>query len=149
MSDGPAVIVVDDVQFARSAQPALFSFAQALPSRGPAGPGQPARPGVLGGQTPPGRGIVRAAGGRPGVLADEAAALFALVGLEPSAASDLDRLHALNEGWPAGLGWPRLPCGATPILAEVIDALASTTRAVNDYLLNEVLERLPANWSSS
>ncbi len=141
---GQTVIVVDDAQFARGSQPGLFSFAQALPSRARL---------VLGSRLDPAFSMakLRLDGTvfelRAADLAfspDEAAALFALSGLT-LAAGDLDRLHALNEGWPAGLQLAALALRGAADPRRVIDALASTTRAVNDYLLNEVLERLPVD----
>jgi LuxR family transcriptional regulator, maltose regulon positive regulatory protein len=140
--DGPAAIVIDDVQFAKSAQPTLLSFAQALPAQVRL---------VLGSRVDPAFSLakLRLDGAlfelRAADLAfsrDEAAALFALAGLSIGE-SDLDRLHALNEGWPAGLQLAALALRGNGDPRRVIDALASTSRAVNDYLLNEVLERLP------
>ena len=140
----PVVIVVDDAQFARAAQPGLFSLAQALPSRARL---------VLGSRLDPAFSVakLRLDGAlfelRAADLAfspDEAAALFGLSGLN-LAAGDLDRLHALNEGWPAGLGLAALALRGVDDPSRVIDALASTSRAVSDYLLNEVIERLPAS----
>ena len=142
---GPAVIVVDDAQFARAAQPGLFSLAQALPSRARLVLGSRRRPGVLGGQTPPGRGTVRAARRRPGLLSRRGRGAVRTVGLEPRVpAISIACMPSVRAGRPVW-AWPLWPCGAPLTHGRVIDALASTTRAVSDYLLNEVLERLPAD----
>ena len=139
--DGSAVIVVDDVQLAQPAQGALFSLVRALPSRGRV---------VLGSRRDPAFSVakLRVDGGlfelRAADLAfsrDETTAFFELAGLTIDQ-GDLDRLHVLNEGWPGGLQLAALALRGGGDPKPVIDALASTTKAVNDYLLNEVLDRL-------
>ncbi len=141
--DGPAVIVIDDIQLAKSAQAGLLPLARALPSNARL---------VLGGRLDPVFSVakLRLDGAvlelRAADLAfsrDETAALFALAGLSVGQ-EDLDRLHALNEGWPAGLQLAALALRGGTDPRRVIDALGSTTSALNDYLLNEVLEALPA-----
>lgn len=142
--DGSEVIVVDDVQFARPAQAALFSLIRSLPSQARL---------VLGSRRDPAFSLARLRVDqrlfelRAADLAfsrHETAALFDLAGLS-IADSDLDRLHLLNEGWPGGLQLAILALRGAGDARRVIDALASTTRTVNDYLLNEVLDRLPAD----
>jgi LuxR family maltose regulon positive regulatory protein len=142
--DGSAVIVVDDIQLAQTAQGALFSLVRALPSPGRV---------VLGSRRDPAFSVakLRVDGGlfelRAADLAfsrEETTAFFELAGLTIEQ-RDLDRLHLLNEGWPGGLQLAALALRGGGDPKPVIDALASTTKAVNDYLLNEVLDRLAAD----
>ena len=58
--------------------------------------------------------------------------------------ADVERLHQLTEGWPAGvqLAAIALQRGAG---RDFLAAFASTDRAVSDFLLSEVLASLPAD----
>ena len=95
--------MVDDADLARSAQPVLFSLAQVLPSRARLLLGSRVDPAFSVAKLRLDGGLFQLRAADLAFSADEAAALFALSGLTLGA-GDLDRLHALNEGWPAGLG---------------------------------------------
>ena len=141
----PGAIVIDDIQFARSTQRMLLSLLQALP---------PHVRLILGSRRDPAFSLarLRISGGllelRGEDLAfsqDETAAMFALAGV-PLEAGHLDRLHALTEGWPAGLQLAAMALHHSDDHGRTIDAFASTTRAMSVYLVDEVLEQLSAEF---
>jgi LuxR family transcriptional regulator, maltose regulon positive regulatory protein len=60
---------------------------------------------------------------------------------------DLKRLYGLVEGWPAGTQLAAAALRRSGAPSRVIDALSTSSREVNDYLVNEVLERLGEDFS--
>ena len=56
---------------------------------------------------------------------------------------ELDRLHELTEGWPAGAQLAAIALQRGVGRDDFLDAFASTDRAVSDFLLSEVLASLP------
>ncbi len=58
-------------------------------------------------------------------------------------ADDLVRLHELTEGWPAGAQLAAIALQRGGGVDTFIADLADTDRSVGDFLLNEVLNRLP------
>jgi LuxR family transcriptional regulator, maltose regulon positive regulatory protein len=142
----PGAIVIDDIQFAGSAQRMLPWLLAALP---------PQVRLVLGSRRDPAFSLarLRVSSGLLELRAEdlafspqEAAALLALakVTLE---AGDLGRLHALTEGWPAGLQLAAMALHQSGDHRRAIDAFASTTRAMSVYLVEEVLDQLPAEFA--
>src|SRR5271157_1179591 len=138
----PAAVVIDDAQFAEASQRTLASVARRLPAH--------VRLLVASQHNPVfSTSRLRLAGVitelRAGDLAFtdvEVEQLLELAGLgrEPV---DGRRLRSLTEGWPAGVQMAVLAMRAGGDPREVIDALASTTQEVSDYLANEVMNRLP------
>jgi LuxR family maltose regulon positive regulatory protein len=55
---------------------------------------------------------------------------------------DFERLYGLVEGWPAGCQLAAAALRRSDAPSRVIDALSSSSREVNDYLVNEVLEQV-------
>ena len=139
---GSEVIVVDDVQFAKAAQGPLFSLVQALPSRARFLLGSRRDPAFSLARLRLDQGLFELRAADLAFSRDETTALFELAGLTIEG-GHLDRLHILTEGWPGGLQLAILALRGHGDPRVVIDALMSTTRSVNDYLLNEVLDRLP------
>ena len=60
---------------------------------------------------------------------------------------DLERLYGLVEGWPAGCQLAAAALRRSGAPSRVIDALSSSSREVNDYLVNEVLDQLGEDFS--
>ena len=60
---------------------------------------------------------------------------------------DLDRLYGLVEGWPAGTQLAAAALRRSGAPSRVIDSLSASSREVNDYLVNEVLEQLGEDFS--
>jgi len=139
-----AAVVIDDAQFAEPSQRTLASVARHL------------RAGVrflVASQHNPVFSTARLQ--LAGVIAElragdlaftqaEVAQLLELAGLGRQPI-DGARLGSLTEGWPAGLQMAVLAMRGGGDPGEVLDAFASTTREVSDYLANEVMNRLPAD----
>ena len=58
-------------------------------------------------------------------------------------AADLERLHELTEGWPAGAQMASIALRRGVPCADFLRAFSSTDRAVGDFLLSEVLASTP------
>ena len=58
---------------------------------------------------------------------------------------DVERLHGFVEGWPAGCHLALAALRRSDDPKKVLDVLSQSTRAVNDYLVSEVLERIEAD----
>jgi LuxR family maltose regulon positive regulatory protein len=71
---------------------------------------------------------------------DEAADLFALEGFELSA-DQVDHLHRRTEGWAAGLRLAAMSLDPTD-LEKSISQVTGSDRAIAEYLIGEVLDRL-------
>ncbi len=137
-----AALVIDDAQFAETAQRTLAQVAQRLPGH--------VRFLVASQHNPAfSTSRLRLAGVLTELRADDLAftqveveQLIELAGLgrEPI---DGRRLRSLTEGWPAGLQMAVLAIRAGGDPHEVIDAFALTTHETSDYLANEVMNRLP------
>ena len=137
-----AAVVIDDAQFAEASQRTLANLAHRLPAH--------VRLLVASQHNPVfSTSRLRMAGVitelRAGDLAFtdvEVEQLLELAGLgrEPI---DGRRLRSLTEGWPAGLQMAVLAMRSGGDPDKVIDAIASTTHEVSDYLANEVMNRLP------
>ena len=138
----PASVVIDDAQFAEASQRTLASVAQRLPAHVRllvASQHNPAFP----------TSRLRLAG----VITELRAADLAFTDIEVEQLLELAtlerkpidgrRLRTLTEGWPAGLQMAVLAMRAGGDPREVIEAFASTTKKMSDYLANEVLNRLP------
>lgn len=74
---------------------------------------------------------------------EEAAELFALAGLELSS-EQIASLHARTEGWVAGLRLAALSLQASGDADALVRTFEGDERSVADYLVEEVLERQPA-----
>jgi ATP/maltotriose-dependent transcriptional regulator MalT len=61
---------------------------------------------------------------------------------------DLGRLYGLVEGWPAGSQLAATALRRSGEPSRVIDALSASSREVNDYLVNEVLDILGEDFSN-
>ena len=139
-----AAIVIDDAQFAETSQRALAGVAQRLPAH--------IRLLVASQHNPVfSTSRLQLAGVITELRADDLAftqgeveQLLELAGLGRKPI-DSQRLRALTEGWPAGLQMAVLAMRSSHDPNEVIDAFASTTTEVSDYLANEVMNRLPAD----
>jgi LuxR family maltose regulon positive regulatory protein len=62
----------------------------------------------------------------------------------PLDSQQVERLHALTEGWPAGVQLAALALQRDTTSSRFLDAFASSDRAVADFLVGEVLDRQPA-----
>jgi LuxR family maltose regulon positive regulatory protein len=140
----PFAIVIDDAQYAKSSQRSLVDLAQGLPLNGRM---------VLSSRWDPPFSLsklriddnlfeLRA---RDLVFSqEETVELFRSAQLTIDR-SDVERLHAFVEGWPAGCHLALAALRRSDDQKKVLDVLSRSTRAVNDYLVSEVLERLEAD----
>ena len=140
----PFAIVIDDAHYAKSSQRPLLDLAQRLPVN--------ARM-VLSSRWDPPFSLAKLRvddnlfelRARNLVFSrEETAELFSLAELIIDK-GDVERLHAFVEGWPAGCHLALAALRRSDDPKRVLDVLGQSTRAVNDYLVNEVLERLEAD----
>ena len=140
----PFAIVIDDAQYAKSSQRSLFELAQGLRLNGRM---------VLASRWDPPFSLAKLRVDdnlfelRARNLAfsrEETVALFSLAELTIDK-EDVERLHAFVEGWPAGCQLALAALRRSDEQKKVLDVLSRSTRAVNDYLVSEVLERLEAD----
>ncbi len=144
--EGPAVIVIDDLHLARPTADAMAAFVAALPAGIRL---------VLGSRLPPPLPLsrLRLAGELVELRADdlrfaEAETATVLARHDATlAAADLGRLQALTEGWPAAVQLSATSLRQASDRGAFVDSLASTDRAVSDFLVGEVLGDLPARTS--
>ena len=140
----PFAIVIDDAQYAKSSQRSLHDLTHGLPVN--------ARM-VLSSRWDPPFSLAKLRVDdklfelRARNLAfsrEETVELFSLAGLTIDKV-DIQRLHAFVEGWPAGCHLALAALERSDDKKKVLDVLSQSTRAVNDYLVSEVLERLEAD----
>ena len=138
----PVVVVIDDLHLARPAPGALAGLVDALP---------PNVRLVIGSRHDPPFPLARLrVGGRLLELhgdqlrfgVAETAMLLAANGVDTTA-TELERLHDLIEGWPAGVQLAALSLQRVGDRSGFLDAFATTDRAVTDFLVNEVLDQQP------
>ena len=60
-------------------------------------------------------------------------------------ADEVRRVHELTEGWPAGVQLAAIALQRAVAPDELLDAFATTDRAVEDFLVSEVLATLPSD----
>ena len=140
----PFAIVIDDAQYAKSSQRSLLDLAQGLPVNG--------------------RMVLSSRWDPPFSLAklrvddnlfelrarnltfsrEETVELFSLAELTIDKV-DIERLHTFVEGWPAGCHLAVAALRRSDDQKKVLDVLSQSTRAANDYLVSEILERLEAD----
>jgi LuxR family transcriptional regulator, maltose regulon positive regulatory protein len=139
--DVPGVIVVDDLHLAKPAPVTLSTFVDALPEHFRL---------VFGSRSdlPMSLARFRVHGGLLELRSDDLRFTAAQtaefsrlhdLSLEPS---ELQRLHELTEGWPAGAQLAALSLQRSDDRRQFLDAFARTDRAVGDFLLSEVLDHL-------
>ncbi len=137
----PGVIVVDDLHLAKPAPVMLSAFVDALPNHFRL---------VFGSRSdlPMSLARLRVHGGLLELRSDDlrftssqTAEFSRLHGLslEPN---ELQILHDLTEGWPAGAQLAALALQRSADRSQFLDAFARTDRAVGDFLLSEVLDHL-------
>jgi len=138
----PGVILVDDLHWAAPSRALLTALVDALPDHVRFVAGTRRDP-------PLSLARLRLHGELLELRADdlrftpaESEGFFALHDLGLSE-GDLGRLHDLTEGWPAGEQLAALALRRGSGIDAFIDALASTDRAVGDFLVSEVLAGLP------
>jgi LuxR family maltose regulon positive regulatory protein len=141
-ADQGGVVVVDDLHLARPSRTVLAAFIDALPGHVRF---------VAGTRSDPPLSLARwrLAGELLELRTDdlrfdhaEMAALFALRDL-PMSDDELGRLHELTEGWPAGAQLAMIALRRGVGYDTFVEALATTDRAVGDFLVTEVLDQLP------
>jgi LuxR family transcriptional regulator, maltose regulon positive regulatory protein len=142
---GPVVVVVPD-DFQELTNPAVLDGLATMLGRSPAAlrlvlASREDLPLPLAGLAVAGRPIEVGAG-ELALTADEAAKLLATHGLV-LADADLALVWARTEGWAAGLRLVALSLQDHPDPAGFIAGFAGSSRAVADFLLEEVLGRLP------
>jgi LuxR family maltose regulon positive regulatory protein len=139
--DGRGVIVVDDLHLAEASPEALTAFISALPD--------PFRF-VIGTRSDPPMSLARwrLQGDLVELRRDdlrfsdvEVAAFFGRQDLVLTA-DELSRLHALTEGWPAGVQLAAIALQRRDGHRDFLEAFDRTDRAVSDFLLTEVLADL-------
>ncbi len=137
----PFAIVIDDAQYAKSSQRSLFDIAQGLPLNGCM---------ILAGRWDPPFSLAKLRvddnlfelRARDLVFSrEETVELFSLAELTIDK-GDVEQLHGFVEGWPAGCHLALAALRRSEDPKKVVDVLSQSTRAVNDYLVNEVLERV-------
>ena len=138
----PGVIVVDDLHLALPAPAMLTAFIEALPDgfRFVAGtrsdpPMSLARLRLLG-------ELIEVRSDELRFGSTELKDFFELHEM-PLTGAELQRLHELTEGWPAGAQLAAIALRRGVGRGDFLDAFASTDRAVGDFLLSEVLATLP------
>ncbi len=140
--DGPGVIVVDDLHLARPSPDVLTAFVDALPDHVRL---------VIGSRSdlPISLARFRVQGGLLELRSDDLrfsaahTAEFCRLRELSLDVHETDALHQLTEGWPAGAQLAALALQRSPDRAKFFDDFARTDRAVGDFLLSEVLDKLP------
>lgn len=139
------VLVVDDIHLAKPSPSLFAAFVEAI---------APTTRTVLGGRTPPPIALARrrVSGHLLEIHGEdlrfsevESAGLLALHGVAAKPA-EMARLQAITEGWPAAVQLAALALRRDADRAGFLDALASTERAMADFLVDEVLTDLPDDW---
>ena len=139
--DMRGTIVVDDLHLANPAPAVLTAFIEALPERFRF---------VIGTRSDPALSLARwrLRGGLLEVRGDDLRfsreELAQFLDLQDVAVddADLDHLHALTEGWPAGVQLAAIALQRGVGRDDFLAAFAKTDHAVGDFLLSEVLESL-------
>jgi LuxR family maltose regulon positive regulatory protein len=137
----PQVLVVDDLHLARPSPKVLAAFVAALPvdtrlviaSRLPA-PFATSRARLAG-------ALLELRADDLRFTAEEAAALLQGNDVELEG-DELDLLQQSTEGWPAAIQLAAASLGGSDDRSAFLDALASTDRALTDFLVSEVLDDL-------
>lgn len=140
--DARATVVIDDMHMARPTPRALLSFIQALPDNIRL---------VLGSRVDPPFSVakLRINGEVMEIREDELrfsldeSAQFLAAGAMGVSREELQRLYQLLEGWPAGFRMALLSMRQDADPSSFLRSFSGTDRAVTDFLITEVLERLP------
>jgi LuxR family maltose regulon positive regulatory protein len=140
--DAPGTIVVDDLHLAAPAPALLKAFIDALPDGFRFVAGTRSDPPLSLARLRLRGELLELRGDDLRFGVTEMADFVALQDLQLDR-DDLDRLHDLVEGWPAGAQLAAIALHAGGGRAGFLDAFASTDRAVGDFLLSEVLATLP------
>jgi LuxR family transcriptional regulator, maltose regulon positive regulatory protein len=137
-----ATIVIDDMHLARPTPVVLLTFIQALPDniRMVLGsrvdlPFSLARLKVTG-------QVMEIREDELRFSPDESARFLAAEGMAITP-EELERLYQLTEGWPAGLRMAMLSMRQDADPSRLLHSFSGTDRAVTDFLITEVLDRLP------
>lgn len=138
----PGVIVVDDLHLANHSRTVLPAFVGALPAHFRF---------ITGARTDPPWSLARLRLGgelvevRGDDLRFDVAELAQFLELRevPMSSDEILRLHELTEGWPAGAQLATIALRRGVGYDAFLGALASTDRAVGDFLVNEVLSGMP------
>lgn len=142
-SDAPLTIVIDDLHLAEPSPAVLAGLLAALPTNVRL---------LIGSRTDPPLPLarLRVAGALLELRSDDlcfSAAETSAVLLANGVSIDAQQskqLHALTEGWPAGVQLAALALQRDAKRSKFLESFASTDRAVADFLVGEVLDRLPA-----
>jgi LuxR family maltose regulon positive regulatory protein len=140
--DGRGAIVVDDLHLAAPAPTVLNAFIDALPDGFRFVAGTRADPPVSLARWRLRGELLELRGDDLRFDPEELCRFLDLVDVDVDAA-DLERLHELTEGWPAGVQLAAIALQRGIGRADFLAAFADTDRAVGDFLLSEVLAALP------
>ena len=141
--DGRGTIVVDDLHLASPAPTVLNAFIDALPDGFRFVAGTRADPPLSLSRWRLRGELLELRGDDLRFDPEELSRFLELVGVDVGAA-ELERLHELTEGWPAGVQLAAIALQRGIGHADFFAAFADTDRAVGDFLLSEVLAALPS-----
>ena len=140
--DGGGAIIVDDLHLAAPAPTVLNAFIDAMPDGFRFIAGTRADPPLSLARWRLRGDLLELRGDDLRFDPDELSRYLELVEVDVDAA-DLERLHELTEGWPAGVQLAAIALQRGIGHADFLAAFADTDRAVGDFLLSEVLAALP------
>ena len=139
----PVTIVIDDFHLAEPAPAVFAGFVAALSSTVHLVIGSRVDPPLPLGRLRVGGSLLEIRSDDLAFSIAETAAVVHANGV-PLASQQVEQLHALTEGWPAGVQLAALALQRDTNSSGFLDAFASTDRAVADFLVGEVLDRQPA-----